>query len=69
LGGLLSVIVRHQLPIAYSTDGQEVPEHLRRASARNLVRRAHELTKPEEEEMDEDVFAQQLGRSAEHAYA
>ncbi|MEE4296398.1 MAG: flagellar biosynthesis protein FlhF [Wenzhouxiangella sp.] len=68
LGGLLSVIVRHQLPIAYSTDGQEVPEHLRRASARNLVRRAHELTKPEEE-MDEDVFAQQLGRSAEYAYA
>ncbi len=68
LGGLLSVIVRHQLAIAYSTDGQEVPEHLRRASARNLVRRAHELTEPEEE-MDEDVFAQQLGRSAEHAFA
>ncbi|HMA98352.1 MAG TPA: flagellar biosynthesis protein FlhF [Wenzhouxiangella sp.] len=69
LGGLLSVIVRHRLPIAYSSDGQEVPEHLRRASARNLVRRAHELTKPEEEEMDEDVFAQQMGRSAEYAYA
>ncbi|MFW5815993.1 MAG: flagellar biosynthesis protein FlhF [Wenzhouxiangella sp.] len=69
LGGLLSVLVRHRLPIAYSTDGQEVPEHLRRASARNLVRRAHELTKPEEDEMDDDVFAQQLGRSAEYAFA
>ncbi len=69
LGGLLSVLVRHGLPIAYSTDGQEVPEHLRRASARNLVRRAHELTKPEDDEMDEDVFAQQLGRSAEYAFA
>ncbi|NDY95323.1 flagellar biosynthesis protein FlhF [Wenzhouxiangella limi] len=68
LGGLLSVLVRHRLPIAYSTDGQEVPEHLRRASARNLVRRAHELTKPEEDEMDDDVFAQQLGRSAEYAF-
>ncbi|MEE4639280.1 MAG: flagellar biosynthesis protein FlhF [Wenzhouxiangella sp.] len=69
LGGLLSVLVRHRLPIAYSTDGQEVPEHLRRASARNLVRRAHELTKPEEDDMDDDVFAQQLGRSAEYAFA
>ncbi|MFP4275985.1 MAG: flagellar biosynthesis protein FlhF [Wenzhouxiangella sp.] len=69
LGGVLSVLVRHRLPIAYSTDGQEVPEHLRRASARNLVRRAHELTQPEEDDMDEDVFAQQLGRSAEYAFA
>ncbi len=69
LGGLLSVLVRHGLPIAYSTDGQEVPEHLRRASARNLVRRAHELTTPEDDEMDEDVFAQQLGRSADYAFA
>ena len=69
LGGLLSVVVRHGLPIAYSTDGQEVPEHLRRASARNLVRRAHELNSPHDDEMEDEVFAQHLNGNASYAHA
>lgn len=43
LGGLISALVEHGLPAVFTTDGQDVPEHLRRASARNLVRRAAEL--------------------------
>lgn len=69
LGGLLSVVVRHGLPIAYSTDGQEVPEHLRRASARNLVRRAHELASSTDDEMEDEVFAQHVNGTAAYAYS
>ncbi len=67
LGGLLSVVVRHGLSIAYSTDGQEVPEHLRRASARNLVRRAHELASSTDDEMEDEVFAQHVNGTAAYA--
>lgn len=69
LGGLLSVVIRHGLPIAYSTDGQQVPEHLRRASARNLVRRAHELISPQDEEMEDEMFAQHLNGVPAYARA
>jgi flagellar biosynthesis protein FlhF len=37
LGGTLSAIIRHGLPIACVTDGQRVPEDLRPARARDLV--------------------------------
>jgi len=40
LGGLLSVLARHKLPVAFAADGQEVPENLRRASARYLISQA-----------------------------
>lgn len=69
LGGLLSVVVRHGLPIAYSTDGQQVPEHLRRASAKNLVRRAHELVSPQHDEMEDEMFAQHLNGTPAYARA
>ena len=37
LGGALSAVIRHGLPIACVTDGQRVPEDLRPARARDLV--------------------------------
>ena len=46
LGGLLGVLLESEIPLAYTCDGQDVPENLRRASARNLVRRAAELSRP-----------------------
>ena len=62
LGGLLSVLDRHRLPLAYTTDGQQVPENLRRASSRNLVRRAIELMKESEPgPMNDEYLAQQFG--------
>lgn len=45
LGGVLSVLARYQLPVAWSADGQEVPENLRRASARHLISQAVSLMK------------------------
>jgi flagellar biosynthesis protein FlhF len=40
LGEALSVLVQHQLPVAYITDGQRVPEDLQPARANNLVTRS-----------------------------
>ncbi len=40
LGGALSVVIRHHLPLACVTDGQRVPEDLHPARARDLVNRA-----------------------------
>ena len=37
LGGALSAVIRHRLPVACVTDGQRVPEDLRPARARDLV--------------------------------
>ncbi|MGE0809747.1 MAG: flagellar biosynthesis protein FlhF [Immundisolibacter sp.] len=37
LGGTLSAVIRHGLPIACVTDGQRVPEDMRPARARDLV--------------------------------
>jgi len=39
LGGVLSVLGTHQLPIAYVSEGQRVPEDLAPARAHNLVAR------------------------------
>jgi flagellar biosynthesis protein FlhF len=43
LGAALSVLVRHQLPLAYTTDGQHVPDDLGVAEASRLVLKLEEL--------------------------
>lgn len=43
LGPVLSVISKHQLPIAYVADGQRVPEDIRIARTGNLVKQAEKL--------------------------
>jgi flagellar biosynthesis protein FlhF len=42
-GSALSVVVDHQLPITWVTDGQHVPNDLHRANAANLVLRLEDL--------------------------
>ena len=43
LGSALSVVVDHQLPLTWVTDGQRVPEDLHRANAASLVLRLEDL--------------------------
>ncbi len=43
LGAALSVLVRHGLPLAYTTDGQHVPEDIAMADASRLVLKLEEL--------------------------
>jgi flagellar biosynthesis protein FlhF len=40
LGGALSTVIRHKLPVAYITDGQKVPEDIHRERPDQLVLRA-----------------------------
>ena len=43
LGGILDALVEHALPLAYVSEGQQVPDDLAPAVARSLVARAAEL--------------------------
>ncbi|MBS3957792.1 MAG: flagellar biosynthesis protein FlhF [Xanthomonadaceae bacterium] len=43
LGAALSVLVRHRLPLAWTTDGQQVPEDIDGADASHLVLKLEEL--------------------------
>lgn len=60
LGEALSVIIDQQLPLSYTTDGQNIPDDLHRAKANQLVNLAMELSK--EVQMDDmlmaDVFSE-----------
>ncbi len=49
LGSALSVVVDHQLPMAWVTDGQRVPEDLHRANGARLVLRLDQLRREADE--------------------
>ncbi|MCK4709341.1 MAG: flagellar biosynthesis protein FlhF, partial [Gammaproteobacteria bacterium] len=57
LGGAISMLVRHKLPVAYISDGQAVPEDLHISYARELVARALELLKERPEQVNENDLA------------
>jgi flagellar biosynthesis protein FlhF len=48
LGGALSTIMRYQLPVAYVSDGQRVPEDMHPARAHSLVSRAVSMMQEQE---------------------
>ena len=68
LGGSLSMLIRSQLPLAYVTDGQRVPEDISPARAHQLVARAVELPRKAGAEADEDLLRRRFGGVA-HALA
>jgi flagellar biosynthesis protein FlhF len=68
LGGMLSVLVRARLPIAYISDGQRVPEDLRPARTEELVATAVQLAQTNGAAADEDLLKRRFGDVA-HALA
>mgnify|MGYP005839162035 CR=1 FL=1 len=68
LGGILGVLLDSEIPLAYTCDGQDVPENLRRASARNLVRRAGELSGPDHAFSNPVDLANELQEEKEYAF-
>jgi flagellar biosynthesis protein FlhF len=68
LGGVLSVLTRAELPIAYVSEGQRVPEDLRPARALELVSSAVQLAKTSGAAADEDLLRRRYGDVA-HALA
>lgn len=61
LGEALSVIIDQQLPLSYTTDGQNIPDDLHRAKANQLVNLAMELSK--EVHMDDMLMADVFGEA------
>ncbi len=66
LGGLLSSLVRRRLPMAFTTDGQRVPEDIHVARPHSLVKRAVELARAHRETPGEAWLAMQLGGVHQH---
>lgn len=65
LGGALSVLIRHRLPLDYTTDGQRVPEDIATADARLLVCRAAQSLRSHTP--DDSLMAERFGLSVASA--
>jgi len=68
LGGAVSALIRSELPLAYLSDGQRVPEDLSPARAHQLIARAVELSRKSGATADEDLLHRRFGAIA-HAMA
>jgi len=67
LGGALSEVIRHRMPVAYVTDGQRVPEDIHLAKATSLVKRSVSLMDDFADEDSENAMAMKFGGMALHA--
>ena len=67
LGGALSAIIRHQLPIAYTSNGQKVPEDIKQVQARDLVDVLLEHTKHDKHSTDDEFMAVAFSQVMDHA--
>lgn len=61
LGALVSVIIDKQLPLAYLSDGQRVPEDLQPARAQTVISTGARLMRKAAPEIDNDVLALAFG--------
>jgi len=61
LGGALSTIVKNQIPIVYTSDGQRVPEDLHKPEAVNLLKKAVEMMNESKIKLDESVIELAFG--------
>lgn len=63
LGGALSAMIRHQLPMSFVTNGQQVPEDLSLARPNTLVNQASELMN-DEQQLDPQTLSSYGGFAA-----
>lgn len=68
LGGALSVVAKHKLPLAYVGDGQRVPEDLHPARAHNLVNRAVSLMQQAGQDSNDETLAERFGGMAANVH-
>lgn len=67
LGEIISVVVRHKLPVTYLGVGQRVPEDLLPARAHNLVSRAVALLQQHAPDIEEESLAMAFGNAPRYA--
>jgi len=68
LGGALSVLVKHGVPLAYTCEGQSIPEDLLPARVHRLIARAVELARLSGASTDTELLSMRFGGVA-HALA
>ncbi|MCW8934394.1 MAG: flagellar biosynthesis protein FlhF [Gammaproteobacteria bacterium] len=67
LGGALSAVIKHQLPIAYISDGQKVPEDIKPARARELVDDTLAYSRQYKQSTDDEFMAVAFTTGIGHA--
>ncbi len=67
LGGLLSAVVKHRLPVGFSCDGQRVPEDIHPARREMLVSQCIEVMLRAGNKVDEDLVSLNLGKEVVNA--
>lgn len=67
LGGVLSAVIKHQLPIAYVSNGQKVPEDIQPARARDLVDETVAHAKYIKQKVDDEFMAVAFTSGMGHA--
>ncbi|PUD98531.1 MAG: hypothetical protein C3L24_12665, partial [Candidatus Sedimenticola endophacoides] len=67
LGGALSALLHSRMPLAFTTDGQKVPEDLHLAHANTLVSRAALDADTMGERLSDEYLALSLGAAGSHA--
>ena len=68
IGNLLSIAIKHRLPVSYISDGQQVPEDLHRARAHNLVSQCVALSTRAGKILDEEIAIINYGRAIANAH-
>jgi len=68
LGGALSALIHSRMPLAFTTDGQKVPEDIHLAHANTLVSRAALDGETSGESFSDEYLALSLGGAAAHAH-
>ena len=68
LGAILSVLIESQLPVAYYTDGQKVPEDMHVAHANPLVSLASDLAEETSAHLGDGFLAMALSEARANAY-
>lgn len=69
LGGAISSLINAQLPLAYTTDGQRVPEDIQVARALQLIKKAEEVMKTTDSQYDSTHLAHAYGDAYSYAHA
>jgi len=64
LGGAISALIRHKLPLAYQCNGQQVPEDFMLARPNSLVKQASDLMNEEQLQLDPHSLATYGGMAA-----
>lgn len=67
LGEVLSIVLSHNLPVAYISDGQQVPEDLHPARSQDLVSRCIDMAEKYNHSISDEAIELQFGKVAVNA--